>query len=165
MSVTVKRISFWRSEVNNKPGVLARVLGPLAESKTDLEVLMGYRYPGNETQAAIELFPVDGKQASAAAKRAGLAPADIPAFIVSGANKPGRVYSLVKRISDGGINLAFVSAQAVGKKFSAVMGFEKESDAKRAEAIITGKEKKDGKAPKADKQNANQKNNNKKKKK
>ena len=30
MALTVKKISFWRSEVNNKPGILARVLGPLA---------------------------------------------------------------------------------------------------------------------------------------
>ena len=170
MSVTVKRISFWRSEVNNKPGVLSRVLGPLAESQADLEVLMGYRYPGNETQAAIELFPVDGNKASTAAKRAGLAPAAIPAFLVSGSNKPGRVYNLVKSISDAGINLAFVSAQAVGKKFSAVIGFEKESDAKKAEAIITGKDVKDSKATKADKtgdnkKTSNKKNNNKKKKK
>ena len=171
MSVTIKRISFWRSEVNNKPGVLSRVLGPLAESQTDLEVLMGYRYPGNESQAAIELFPVDGKQASTAAKRAGLAPADIPAFLVSGANKPGRVYNLVKSISDSGINLAFVCAQAVGKKFSAVIGFEKESDARKAEAIVTRKDKKNGKGTKADKTGDNKKasnknnNNNKKKKK
>ena len=153
MSVTVKRISFWRSEVDNKPGVLARVLGPLAESKTDLEVLMGYRYPGNESQAAVELFPVAGKQASEAAKRAGLAQADIPAFIVSGGNKPGRVYALVNRLSEAGINLAFVSAQAVGKKFSAVIGFEKEADAKKAEAIIKKKGNKAGKGAKSNKQN------------
>ncbi len=89
MSVTVKRISFWRSEVNNKPGVLSRVLGPLAESQADLEVLMGYRYPGDETQAAIELFPVDGNKASTAAKRAGLAPAAHTCFHGLGLEQTG----------------------------------------------------------------------------
>lgn len=142
MSVYIKRVSFWRAEMSNKPGNLARILAPLAKSKTDLEVLMGYRFPGNETRAAVELFPIETSGERAAAKKAGLAKAAIPAFVVTGKNKPGRVYAIVDLLSSAGINLAFVSAQAVGKKFSAVIGFEKEADAAKAEAILTGKDMK-----------------------
>ena len=58
MAVTVKKISLWRKEVENKPGVLAGTLEPFASGGADLQVVMGYRYPGNATMAAIEVYPV-----------------------------------------------------------------------------------------------------------
>src|SRR5678816_180073 len=141
MSLSVKRVTFWRAEMANKPGNLARTLAPLAKTNTDLSVLMGYRYPGNESRAAVELYPIETGEQGAAAQRVGLAEASIPAFLISGKNRPGRVYELVARLSNAGINLAFVSAQAVGKKFSAVIGFENDNDLKKAEGIISKKGK------------------------
>jgi len=125
----------------NKPGSLARILAPLAKTNADLSVLMGYRFPGNESHAAVELYPVETGEQGAAAQRVGLAEASIPAFLISGKNRPGRVYELVSRLSNAGINLAFVSAQSVGKKFSAVIGFENDNDLKKAEGIISKKGK------------------------
>ena len=46
----------------------ARVLEPLAESRTNLRVVMGYGQPGEAGRAVIELFPVTGKRPTAAAK-------------------------------------------------------------------------------------------------
>ena len=66
MAVTVKRITLWRAEVANTPGILARALEPFAGTGTDLQVVMGYRFPGNESKAAIELYPVTGKKNPAA---------------------------------------------------------------------------------------------------
>ena len=51
MPVTVKNISLWRKEVENKTGVLAQTLEPLAKAGADLHVVMGFRYPGDETKA------------------------------------------------------------------------------------------------------------------
>ena len=48
MSVSVKHITLWRAEVENKAGVLARTLESLAAAGADLHVVMGYRYPGGE---------------------------------------------------------------------------------------------------------------------
>ena len=76
MAVTVKEITLWRREIENRPGMLAQVLEPLAGSAADLQVLMAYRYPGDETRGAVELFPISGKKATAAAQAAGLARAD-----------------------------------------------------------------------------------------
>jgi hypothetical protein len=67
MAVTVKKITLWRAEVANRPGILARALEPFAGAGTDLQVVMGYRFPGNESKAAIELCPVTGKKNAAAA--------------------------------------------------------------------------------------------------
>jgi hypothetical protein len=98
---------------------------------------MAYRYPGNESKAAVELYPVSGKKVTAAARAAGLAPAeDIPALLVEGANRPGMGYQTTNAIAAAGINLAFVVAQVIGTKFSAVYGFDTESDRRKALGIL-----------------------------
>lgn len=136
MPVTVKKVVLWRRELDNRPGALATVLGPLASAGADLQIAMGYRFPGNETRAAVELAPVTGKKGTAAAQRAGLQPYGIPTLIVTGDNRPGLGYALSQGMADAGINMAFLVAQVLGRKYSAVFGFESEADADRAAAII-----------------------------
>ena len=46
MAVTVKKAVLWRKEIDNRPGMLANTLEPLSEAGADLQVVMGYRYPG-----------------------------------------------------------------------------------------------------------------------
>ena len=41
MAVSIKKVTLWRTEVQNKPGALSGVLGPLAEAGADLQVVMG----------------------------------------------------------------------------------------------------------------------------
>ena len=62
MAVTVKKIVLWRKEVENRTGILANALAPLANAGTDIHVVMGYRHPGQESKAAIELYPVTGEE-------------------------------------------------------------------------------------------------------
>jgi len=69
MAVTVKKIVLWRKEVENKPGALASTLASLASAGADLQVVMGYRYPGQESKAAIELYPVTAMKSVAARQR------------------------------------------------------------------------------------------------
>ena len=68
MAVTVKKIVLWRKEAENRAGILANALAPLANVDTDIQVVMGYRYPGQEAKAAIELYPVTGRKSATAAK-------------------------------------------------------------------------------------------------
>lgn len=75
MAVSVKKAILWRREVeDDHPGMLANTLQPLSEAGADLQVVMAYRYPGDQNKAAIELHPVSGKKSAAAAQTAGLAP-------------------------------------------------------------------------------------------
>jgi hypothetical protein len=136
MAVTIRPIKLWRKEVQNKPGELARTLGPLVVAGADFQVLMGYRYPGNESKAAIELYPVTGKKATAAAEAAGLRAAEIPCLLVEGDNKPGVAQGIAKAVADAGINMSFIVAQAVGKRYSAILGFENDVDTRKATAVI-----------------------------
>lgn len=136
MPVTVKSIKLWRKEIENRPGELAKTLGPLVDAGADFQVLMGYRFPGNETRAAIELYPVSGKKAAAAAAAAGLQAAEIPCLMVEADNKPGAAQAIAKSIADAGINLNFLVGQAVGRRYSAIFGFDNDADTRRAASLI-----------------------------
>jgi len=136
MAITLKKITLWRKEVDNKPGALADTLALLAQARTDLQAVMGYRYQGDQGKAAIELHPVSGKKAIEAARSAGLAASPIPTVLLQGDNRPGLGHTIAKALGDAGINLGFVLAQVVGRKYAAVFGFENDSDAAKAIALI-----------------------------
>ena len=142
MPVKVKKITLWRKELQNRPGTLAEALEPIAKAGADLQVVMGYCYPGDKSKAAVELFPVAGKKPTAAAQSAGLAPASIPALHVEGDNKAGLGHAIGRGLADAGVNLDFLVAQVIGRKYSAVIGFENEADAEKAIAVIKKAEKK-----------------------
>jgi len=136
MPVTVKKIVLWRKEVENQPGVLASTLEPFAKGGADLQVVMGYRYSGNEAKAAIELYPVAGKKMTAAAGAAALSASGLPTLLVEGDNRPGLGHAIGQAMADAKINLAFLVAQVIGRKYSAVIGLENEEDAKKAAALV-----------------------------
>jgi hypothetical protein len=96
---------------------------------------MGYRQPGG-SNAVIEVAPVSGKKPAAAAQSSGLAASSIPTLIVQGDDRPGLGHALARAIADAGINLDFLVAQVVGRKYSAVFGFGNEADAKAAAGLI-----------------------------
>jgi hypothetical protein len=72
----------------------------------------------------------------AAAKEAGLAASSIPAYLVEGDNRPGLGHAISKAIADEGINMDFVVAQVIGRKYSAIFGFGSEADATKGAAAI-----------------------------
>src|SRR5262245_51891957 len=136
MALTVKKIVLWRKEAENRSGILANALAPLASAGTDIQVVLAYRFPGQESKAAIELYPVTGKKSATAANEAGFSASDIPALLVEGDNRAGLGFATSQAIADAGISLDFVVAQVIGRKFSAVFGFESEADAAKCAAII-----------------------------
>src|SRR5262245_10404379 len=80
MAVTVKKIVLWRKEAENRTGILANALAPFANAGTDIHVVMAYRFPGQESKAAIELYPVTGRTSVTAANEAGFSASAIPAL-------------------------------------------------------------------------------------
>jgi hypothetical protein len=133
MAISVRKTSLWRREVDNKPGMLARTLQPLADAGADLEIVMSYSM-GNK--AAIEVAPISGKRATATAENAGLAESRVPAVVVTGDNRAGIGHAFARALGDAGINIDFLVAHVVGSRFSSVFGFESEADADRAIPLI-----------------------------
>jgi len=136
MAATVKKIVLWRKEVENRAGILANALAPLASAGMDINLVMAYRFPGEASKAAIELYPVTGRKSATAAKEAGFSASSIPALLVEGDNRTGLGYETAQAIANAGINMDFLVAQVVGRKYSAVFGFESDIDATKCAAII-----------------------------
>ena len=136
MAVTVKKITLWRSEVENKPGMLAQTLKPLADAGASVQVIMAYRFPGEPSRAAIELSPVSGRRSEAAAKTARLDRSSIPTLLTIGDDRPGLGREIAEAIAGAGINISFMVAQVVGRRYSAVYGFETEEEAQIATNLI-----------------------------
>ena len=97
---------------------------------------MGYRYPGKESKAAIEVAPITRKKAAKAAEAAGMEAMPMPALMVEGNNRPGLGHTIARAISEANINLSFLMAQVVGKRYSAIVGCENDEDAKKVAALI-----------------------------
>jgi hypothetical protein len=136
MPITVKRIILWRAEVDNQPGMLARAIEPPASAGADLTVIMGYRHPAAGGKAVIEVFPITGRKMAAAAAAAGLGAAFIPTLLVEGDNRPGLGHAVAQTVGAAAINIAFFVAQVIGRRFSAVIGFETADDARKAARLI-----------------------------
>lgn len=136
MSITVKPIALWRVQAADRPGLLADTLAPLSGAGSDLRIVMGYHLPGQVSTAVLELFPVKGKKATEAATAQGLAASDIPTLLVEGDDRPGLGHDLTRGVADAGVDLHFLVAQVLGRKFSAVFGFGSADDARKASAAI-----------------------------
>ncbi len=149
MPVTVKPIKLWLHEIENRPGALAATLSPLADAGVDLHVVMGYRYHGTN-RGAVEVYPVSGRKATNAARQAGLTASPVPTLLIQGDDKPGMGRDIAQAVADAAVNLDFVVAQVIGGKYSAIIGFEKDDDARKAAALIkkVAKARATGKPPK-----------------
>ena len=136
MAVTVRKITVWRTEVDNRAGRLAQLLEALTAARGSLDVVMGYRVPGQHERAVIEVWPVSGKKLSQAAESVGLRPSETPTLLVLGDDRPGLGHAMARTLADAGINLVFLVAQVVGRRYSAVFGFESAVDADRAVGLL-----------------------------
>ncbi len=65
--------------------------------------------------------------------------------LVEGDNRPGLGYAIAQALAHARINLTFLVAQVIGKKYSAVIGFETAEDAKQASALIKKASRRAGK--------------------
>ena len=85
--------------------------------------------------AVVSLFPVKGKKALSVADSAKLKSSK-SVLLVQGDNKAGLGNSIAQALAGAGINIAFLSAMAMGKKFVAAFGFGSEEDTEKATALI-----------------------------
>jgi hypothetical protein len=134
MAIKIKRVALWRAEVVNQPGALAMALDPLAF--TDLRVVVGYHFYGEPGKAVVDIAPVVGKKAIEAARSAGFSALPSPTLLIEGDNRAGIGRAIAQALGDAGINIDTLMAQAVGKKYQAVFGFESELEAKKAATLI-----------------------------
>jgi hypothetical protein len=132
MAIRIRKLTLWRAEVPHRPGALAELLDPLAAAGADLQVVMGYRLPGAEARAVVEVAPITSRRAALAAGKARLEAGGAPTLQVLGDNRPGLANRIAQALADSHVNIAFLVAQVIGKRYSAVFGFENEADLDKA---------------------------------
>ncbi len=135
MAITVKKVQLWRTEVPDMPGTLADVLEPLARTKANLRVVMAYGL-GDSGRCAVEVFPLIGKKSTGEARSLGLAVSGTACLLVEGDDRAGLGADMARGIAAAGVNIAFLVAETVGRKFSAVVGFKSEAEAAAAVKAI-----------------------------
>jgi hypothetical protein len=79
---------------------------------------------------------VPGRKSAAARKQRVSPLFSISTLVVEGDNRPGLGHTIAKAVGDAGINMSFVMARVVGRRYSAVFGFEHEADASKAATLI-----------------------------
>jgi hypothetical protein len=143
MAVSIRKLTLWRTEVAHRPGALADLLDPLAAAGADLQIVMGYRIPGQKDRAVIELAPLGTRKLAKAAAVGGLTSGGAPTLLVVGDNRPGLANRIARALAATGVNIAFLVAQVVGRRYSALFGFENEADldkaADRIRAAVTAR--------------------------
>ena len=132
MTVRIRKLTLWRTEVDHRPGALAELLDPLAAAGVDLQIVMGYRLPGQKSRAVVELAPITSRKAALAADRARLSAGGAPTLLVLGDNRPGLANRIARALAESNVNVAFLVAQVVGRRYSAIFGFDTEADLDRA---------------------------------
>jgi hypothetical protein len=132
MAISIRKVTLWRTEVAHRPGALAELLAPLAAAGADLQIVMGYRIPGHKDRAVVEVAPVGNRKVARAAEDGGLTPGGAPTLLVVGDNRPGLANRIAEALAQSGVNIAFLVAQVVGRRYSAVFGFASEADLDKA---------------------------------
>jgi len=136
MAVKIRRVQMWQTSIRNRPGVLATTLEPLAHAGVDLNVVMKYSLPGRSNRATIEILAGSGRRAARAAQAAGFTVSPTPVLLVEGDNRPGLAYAVTAAVAWAGITVRFLSAQVVGERYSAILGFRNDDDADKARSLI-----------------------------
>jgi hypothetical protein len=84
----------------------------------------------------LKSIPSLARRIIAAAQAAGLSASAIPALLIEGDNRAGLGHAIAQAVATAGINLTFFVAQVIGRRYSAVAGFQTEDDAKKALPFI-----------------------------
>lgn len=136
MTVKIKRVVLWRTEVPDQPGALDAVLEPLAQAGINLLAVTKQRLPGQSTRASVEILPDAGRRGELAARAAGFSRSPTPVLLVEGANRPGLAFAVTSAIAWTGIKVRFLFAQVVGARYAALLGFRTDDERRRAAALI-----------------------------
>lgn len=135
MAYEIKKVDVWSVEIPDRPGALAEILQPLAESGANLKFLLARRT--TEGKGIAFVAPVEGAALIKKAKALNLKKNDGIAVIqILGPDKPGLGSKILQTISSAGINLRGVSATAIGKNCTIWLSFDDKKDANKAFKLL-----------------------------
>lgn len=140
MDLLVERVNVWASSIADEPGGLCKVLSGLSEAGCDLDFVIARRCPDRPGEGVLFVTPIlSDAQIDAASEIGFNATQSVHSLRIEGENKPGIGAGITKKLADAGINLRGLSAAVLGPRFVAYIGLDSESDAEKAESVLTSK--------------------------
>jgi hypothetical protein len=134
MADVVKKVAYFATEVADRPGEAARVLGALADAGVNLLAFSGFPR-GRKSQ--LDIIPEDVKAFKAAAKKAKMATRPQKfGFLVQGDDRKGAVAEILKKLADKLINVTAIDAVSAGAgRYAAILWVKPADVAKAAKAL------------------------------
>lgn len=104
MAHTIRRIEYFYTSVNDRPGEALRFLTALADLGVNL--LAFTAIPNGLHQTQLVIFPADSRRLTDQSERAGFTvDGPYPALLVQGEDVPGALVGIHERLHDAGINV------------------------------------------------------------
>ena len=137
MELLVERVDVWAATIEDKPGALSGVLTALREAGADLQFVIARRAPDKPGTGVVYVTPLQNDREIRAAAQVGFNVAhSLHSVRIMGSDQPGAAAALIRKLSDGGINLRGFSASAIGTQFVAYVALDSLDDANKATEIM-----------------------------
>jgi hypothetical protein len=142
MTLQIRKVQVWSSEIPDRPGAAVAKLEHLARSGANLEFIFTRPHPNTPETTVLFLAPVIGPEQTQAARLAGLGPAvDVAMLCVEGEDRAAIGYDIMSHLAIAGINLRGLSISAVAGRFIAYLAFDNLDIATQAVQLIAHIEK------------------------
>lgn len=132
---TVARITYFMSNLENKPGALLRIMQELRAKNIALAGLWGVET--YERAGKLYVVPENPEELKNAWEAAGLLTGEGTGFFITGENKTGVLNESLDALADAGININAIDAIAVGGQFGSFIWVDPADVDKAAKALRT----------------------------
>ena len=135
MSDKIRRADYFYTQVSDTPGEGFRVLSKLREAGINLVAFSAF--PSSGGKAQVDLVPEGTEALLKACQQVGISiTGPKPCFLIEGADRPGAVAEIVKRLADAKINVTAADAVcAGGGRYGAILWVKPESVNAAAKAL------------------------------
>lgn len=134
MADTIRKVSYYKVEIPDKPGEGARILGILKAEGVNLVAFTGFP---RGRRAQLDLFADDESALKKAARKAGIAlGAKKTGFLVQGADRSGAMADIAAALASAGINVTALDGVAAGGgRYGAILWVKAADVAKTAKVL------------------------------
>ena len=133
MTDIIRKVDYFKAQVQDKAGEGARILSALLGEGIDLLAFTGFPR-GRKTQ--LDFIPENGTAFRKAAKKAGLEVTRKTAFLVQGQDCPGVIAEIAAKLADAGVNIIALDAVASGGgRYGAILWVKPAEVRKAAKAL------------------------------
>ena len=134
MADTICKVAYYKTDVPNKPGEGARLLGALKDAGVNLLAFSGFP---NGRRAQVDFIPEDEAAFKKAAREAGLKlSARKSCFLVQGEDRVGAVADILSTLAGAKINVTALDAIVAGEGRYGVILWVEPQDVRKTARLI-----------------------------